>query len=51
MGIDDPVLNALVGQLIELYSKKSELLLTGTDRNPSVISIYTDKKYAKCHPW
>ncbi|MBT4466765.1 MAG: hypothetical protein HOC97_00380, partial [Lentimicrobiaceae bacterium] len=41
MGIDDPVLNALVGQLIELYSKKSELLLTGTDRNPSVISINT----------
>ncbi|MBT6962501.1 MAG: hypothetical protein HN993_00270, partial [Lentimicrobiaceae bacterium] len=41
MGIEDPVLNALVGQLIELYSKKSELLLTGTDRNPSVISINT----------
>ncbi len=41
MGIEDPVLNALVGQLIELYSKKSEALLTGTEVNPTVISLST----------
>lgn len=41
MGIEDPVLNALVGQLIELYSKKSEILLYSTEKNPSVISINT----------
>ncbi len=41
MGIEDPVLNALVSQLISLYSKKSEILLYSTEKNPSVISINT----------
>jgi len=34
MGIEDPVLNALVSQLISLYSKKSEILLYSTEKKP-----------------
>ncbi|NQU35784.1 MAG: hypothetical protein HQ521_21355, partial [Bacteroidetes bacterium] len=41
MGIEDPVLNALVGQLIELFSKKAETLLYSTEKSPSIISINT----------
>ncbi len=41
MGIEDPVLNALVSQIIELYREKSEILLYSTDKNPSIISINT----------
>ena len=39
MGIEDPVLNQLVAQLIELYNKKSDALLASTERSPAVISL------------
>ncbi|HDL01728.1 MAG TPA: hypothetical protein ENH23_05795, partial [candidate division Zixibacteria bacterium] len=39
MGIEDPALNALVAQLIELFNKKAEVLLYSTEKSPSVITI------------
>ncbi|MFA5418675.1 MAG: GNVR domain-containing protein, partial [Bacteroidales bacterium] len=44
MGIEDPVLNTLVGELIALYNKKTEQLLTSTEINPSIISMNTQIK-------
>ncbi len=39
MGIEDPVLNALVAQLIELFNKKAEALLYSTEKSPTIITI------------
>ena len=39
MGIEDPALNALVAQLIELFNKKAGVLLYSTEKSPSVITI------------
>jgi len=39
MGIEDPILNQLVGQLINLYNEKSMQLLASTERSPAVISL------------
>ena len=38
MGIEDPVLNQLVGELIKLYSVKADQLLYLTENSPTVIS-------------
>lgn len=39
MGIQDPLLNRLVQELVNLSSERSTLLLTSTEVNPSVIAI------------
>ena len=39
MGIEDPVLNQLVAELIRLYNTKAEQLLYSTDKSPTVIAI------------
>ncbi|HFB62058.1 MAG TPA: hypothetical protein ENJ69_03645, partial [Bacteroidetes bacterium] len=39
MGIEDPALNALVAQLIELFNKKAEALLYSTQKSPTIITI------------
>ena len=39
MGIEDPVLNALVGELITLYNEKANTLLFSTERSPKVIGL------------
>jgi len=39
MGIEDQVLNRLVGELITLYNTKAEQLLYSTDKSPTVIAI------------
>ncbi|MBN2639390.1 MAG: polysaccharide biosynthesis tyrosine autokinase [Bacteroidales bacterium] len=39
MGIQDPALNALVAQLIQLYNKKAESLLYSTEKSPTILTI------------
>lgn len=39
MGISNPELNSLINQLINLYSKKGELKLTTTEKNPTFQAI------------
>lgn len=39
MGIEDPVLNQLVAELIKLYNTKAEQLLYSTNKSPTVIAI------------
>ncbi len=39
MGIQDPLLNRLVLELVELSSEKSKILVVSTDKNPTIVSI------------
>ena len=39
MGINDPLLNSLIGRLSELYAEQEELRLTSQQKNPRLISI------------
>lgn len=39
MGIEDPLLNRLVQELVNLSASKSEQLFTSTEKHPSVIAI------------
>ena len=39
MGINDPLLNNLIGRLSELYAEQEELRLTSQQKNPRLISI------------
>ncbi|MBU3926810.1 MAG: hypothetical protein KKB74_03315, partial [Bacteroidetes bacterium] len=41
MGIEDPVLNTLVGELIALYNKKTENLLYLTEKSSTILSMNT----------
>ncbi len=39
MGIQDPMLNRLVVELVELSSEKSKLLVVSKEKNPAIVSI------------
>ncbi len=39
MGVDDPILNKLISQLIELNNQKQSLQVSNSEENPFVISI------------
>ena len=39
MGIQDPMLNRLVVELVELSSEKSKILVVAQEKNPAIISI------------
>lgn len=39
MGIDDPLLNRLVQELVNLSGQKSEKMQTSTDQHPQIVSI------------
>ncbi|MFO7477301.1 MAG: GNVR domain-containing protein, partial [Methyloceanibacter sp.] len=47
MGIDDPLTSSLIQELSTLYNEKAELLLTSTEKNPSVKSLDTRISYIK----
>ena len=47
VGITDPVLNSTVAKLSELYSKRSILSLTVTNKNPMLISVKQEISYTK----
>ena len=47
MGISNPELNTLINQLLQLTSRKSDLELTTTEKNPTYISIITQIKNTK----
>ena len=47
MGISNPELNRLINQLLELYSKKDELELTTTNKNPTYLLIISQIKHTK----
>ena len=42
MGIDDPLTSSLIQELSGLYNDRAELLLTSTEKNPSVLDIISD---------
>ena len=47
MGISNPELNSLINQLLQLYSKKGELELTTTEKNPTYIAILSQIFHTK----
>jgi tyrosine-protein kinase Etk/Wzc len=36
MGIDDPMITQLIGELLELHAEKADLLIKTTPKNPLV---------------
>ncbi len=47
MGISNPELNSLINQLLQLYSKKGELQLTTTIKNPNYIAVVSQINHTK----
>tara|TARA_B100000902_G_scaffold25426_1_gene30550 strand:+ start:3809 stop:6235 length:2427 start_codon:yes stop_codon:yes gene_type:complete len=47
MGISNPELNSLINQLLQLYTKKGELEITTTDKNPSYQAIISQIIHTK----
>ncbi len=47
MGISNPELNGLINQLLELYSKKGELQITTTEKNPTYQAILSQIEHSK----
>jgi tyrosine-protein kinase Etk/Wzc len=47
MGISNPELNGLINQLLQLYSRKGELQLTTTKKNPTYLAIIAQIKHTK----
>jgi capsular exopolysaccharide synthesis family protein len=47
MGISNPELNGLINQLLQLFSKKSELQLTTTGKNPAYKTIISQIEQTK----
>ena len=47
MGISNPELNSLINQLLQLYSKKEELQLTTTGKNPTYIAVLSQINHTK----
>lgn len=39
IGIEDPLLNTLVTEMIQLFNSRSELLFSSTEKNPLVLSL------------
>lgn len=39
IGIEDPLLNVLVTELMQLFNSRSELLFSSTEKNPMVLSL------------
>ena len=47
MGISNPELNGLINQLLQLYSRKGELQLTTTEKNPAYQAVLSQIKHTK----
>ncbi|MAU37092.1 MAG: hypothetical protein CMD14_06950 [Flavobacteriales bacterium] len=47
IGISNPELNALINQLLQLFSKKSDLQLTTTEKNPTFKAIISQIEQTK----
>ena len=47
MGISNPELNSLIQQLLQLDSKKDELQLTTTEKNPAYKAVLSQLEHTK----
>ncbi|KYK21253.1 hypothetical protein AYK24_03355 [Thermoplasmatales archaeon SG8-52-4] len=47
VGVTDPVLNAMVVKLSELYSKKSTLTFSVQEKNPSLLALENEIQYTR----